>query len=188
MNKLFNVDDEVYPPSEDTYLLLEAALREVEDDDEVLEVGAGSGFIVEKIKNKVKCIIGTDISPYAVKMAKARGIDVVRTDIARGIKKQFSLIIFNPPYLPTSEIEQLDDWLEKALNGGESGRDVIYHFLDSISDNLQSDGRILLLVSSLSGIDEVLKYAEKQGFKWTKLSEKRLFFEKLEVYRLVRSR
>jgi len=108
----------------------------------------------------------------------------VRTDLARGIKKRFSLVIFNPPYLPLDEVERKGDWLERAIDGGEDGREIILRFLKEIKDNLADNGRILLLVSSLSGIEEILNFAEREGYACEKVNEMKLFFERLEVYRL----
>ena len=178
------MDDQVYPPDEDTFLLLEASLREVKECDDVLEVGTGSGMIAEKLRNIARFVLATDISPYAVKEAGKKGIDVIRTDLAKGVRKKFSLIIFNPPYLPLDEEERKGDWIEKAIDGGEGGREVILRFLKEIKDNLEENGRILILVSSLSGIDEVLEFAKKQGYVFEKVAEKKLFFERLEIYRL----
>lgn len=42
----------VYEPSEDSELLLEAALDEIGGEDEVIEIGVGSGFVSEKLKIK----------------------------------------------------------------------------------------------------------------------------------------
>ncbi len=176
--------DEVYPPGEDTFLLMESALEEVKEDDEVLEVGSGTGVIAEKLKAIALSVIATDISPHAVRMTAGRGIDVVRTDLARGIKKKFSLILFNPPYLPLDEGERRGDWIERAIDGGENGREIILRFLREIKDNLADRGRILLLVSSLSGIKEILDFAEREGYAYEKVNEIGLFFERLEVYRL----
>ena len=176
--------DEVYPPGEDTFLLMESALEEVKEDDEVLEVGSGTGVIAEKLKAIALSVIATDISPHAVRMTAKRGIDVVRTDLARGIKKKFSLILFNPPYLPLDEGERRGDWIERAIDGGENGREIILRFLREIKDNLADKGKILLLVSSLSGIKEILDFAEREGYAYEKVNEIGLFFERLEVYRL----
>ncbi len=66
----------------------------------VLEIGTGSGYIAAALK-EVADVIATDINPHAVCAAKQKGVEVVRTDLADGLRGPFDLVIFNPPYLPT---------------------------------------------------------------------------------------
>ena len=77
----------IYEPREDSELLLQASLSEVREDDLVLEIGAGSGYVARRLVGKCKLVITTDISPYAVKVLHESGLNVVRTDIARGLKR-----------------------------------------------------------------------------------------------------
>ena len=90
-------------------------------------MGTGSGLIAAEIA-KITRIIATDINPHAVISAQDAGVEVVRTDLFAGIRGPFDLVLFNPPYLPTQPEERMDDWLEYALDGGESGRAVIERF------------------------------------------------------------
>ncbi|ADB57147.1 methylase [Archaeoglobus profundus DSM 5631] len=175
--------DTVYPPAEDSELLLEVALREVREDDEVLEVGVGSGFVAEKIKEKCQFLLATDINPFACKMAREKGIDVVRTDLVKGIRKKFTLILFNPPYLELDEIERKGDWLEKAIDGGKGGIEVICRFLDLVRDVLDERGRIILIVSSFN-VPHVFEKIEKRGFRWKIVAKRYLFFEELYALKI----
>jgi release factor glutamine methyltransferase len=145
---------QVYSPESDTLLLLAAARAEVRPGDRVLEVGTGSGLIAAEIA-RITRVVATDINPHAVLCAGKAGIDVVRTDLFTGIKGSFDLVLFNPPYLPTQPEERIDDWLEYALDGGKSGRAVIERFARNVGDVLAPGGRILLLISSLTGLSEV---------------------------------
>ena len=145
---------QVYSPEADTLLLLAAARAEVRPGDRVLEVGTGSGLIAAEIA-RITRVVATDINPHAVLCAGKAGIDVVRTDLFTGIRGSFALVLFNPPYLPTQPEERIDDWLEYALDGGKSGRAVIERFARNVGDVLAPGGRILLLISSLTGLSEV---------------------------------
>ncbi|MDD5446547.1 MAG: 50S ribosomal protein L11 methyltransferase, partial [Methanocellales archaeon] len=58
----------VYEPAEDSFLMVEAVLREVQKSDRVLEIGTGSGIISMFVKDRAQ-VIATDISPQAVKCA-----------------------------------------------------------------------------------------------------------------------
>ena len=71
---------EVYAPAEDTWLLLRAAGKECRDGERVLEIGCGSGAVSGALRHRAR-ILATDISPYAVKAARAFGVEVVRTDL-----------------------------------------------------------------------------------------------------------
>jgi len=154
---------QVYQPEADTYLLLEAARKEVKALDRVLEVGTGSGLIAAEIA-KITRVVATDINPHAVISARDAGVGVVRTDLFAGIRGPFDLVLFNPPYLPTQPEERIDDWLEYALDGGESGCLVIERFARDVGNILAPGGRVLLLISSLTGLPEVQDLFSGEGF------------------------
>jgi len=157
--------DQVYPIREDTLLLLEAVIGELKTRDRVLEVGTGSGYIASTVKTIAPNVIATDINPHAIQMTREQGIEVVRTDLMDGIRGPFDLVIYNPPYLPTAEGERINDWLERALDGGPTGRRVIERFAKEVKRVLSEKGRILLLISSLTGIETVQELFSHQGFQ-----------------------
>ncbi len=154
---------QIYQVEEDTVFLLGAAREEVRCGDLVLEIGTGTGHIAVALSGITK-VVATDINPHATRYAHKRGVEVIRADLFKGISGKFDLIIFNPPYLPTSNEERIDDWLEYALDGGESGRTVIERFISQVSPVLAPGGRILLLISSLTGEEEVQCIWRESGF------------------------
>jgi release factor glutamine methyltransferase len=178
------VESEVYDPAEDTYLLLKAALEEVRPEDAAIEIGCGRALISSQVAPLARSFIATDINPHAVSIARSKGLDVVRADLFRGIAGRFDLVIFNPPYLPTSDEERINGWLNRAFDGGPDGRDTIDRFLESLKEHLSDGGRALLLVSSLSGLEQVIRKAEKLGLEARELSSEKYFFEALHVLRL----
>jgi release factor glutamine methyltransferase len=178
-------EDEVYQPAEDTYLLLKAAIAEARDSDRVLEVGCGSGLISRNLAPRVREILATDINPFAVSMVREYGIPVIRADLFRGIKAKFDMVIFNPPYLPTSEEEKNAGWINFALDGGESGRETIKRFFLDLGPHLTPGGRALILLSSLTGITMVDEMAVNLGFEVRQVAVERYFFELLYVFKLV---
>ncbi len=175
---------EVYPPNEDTYLLLKATLAEARPKDITLEIGCGSGLISRELAAKVEKLLATDINPYADRLAKAEGIEVVRADLFQGIKGKFDLILFNPPYLPTKKEERTSDWINYALDGGENGRETIDRFLKDLKEHLHPRGRALLLISSLTGLREVQEKARVEGLDAREAVSERCFFETLYVLKL----
>lgn len=181
-NAVIQTDSLVYEPSEDSFLLADAALSEIKDSEKLLEVGCGSGIVAAVIKANTKAkIAGIDINPGAAKCTKENGIDAIRGDLLSCIKGKFDMIIFNPPYLPTSEEERTGGWLNTALDGGCDGRRVIDRFLKEAGGYLDGRGKLLLLVSSLSGIEEIKSKMEALGYTVEIKSQKRFMFETLAV-------
>jgi release factor glutamine methyltransferase len=175
---------QVYSPAEDTYLLLKAAQDEIRPGDRVLEVGTGSGRIATEIGRGLASCVATDINPHAAAYVHAQGIDVVQTDLCAGLRGPFDLVIFNPPYLPTQPEERLEDWLEYALDGGPDGRNVIGRFAADVRRVLAPSGRVLLLISSLTGLQEISGIFLSKGFFVAIVNERRLEDEILYVLRI----
>jgi release factor glutamine methyltransferase len=184
------VCNEVYPPEEDTYLLLRVALAEARSEDAAIEIGCGSGLISRELAGRVRRLLATDINPAAIRAIRSIGaagtaeIDVVRADLFRGLRGRFDLVIFNPPYLPTAEEERTPGWMNYALDGGRSGRETINRFLEDLPDHLAPGGRALLLISSLTGQREVQAKAAAVGLGTRVMATERCFFEQLYVLRL----
>lgn len=206
--------EEIYQPAEDTFLLLKAALKEARPEDVAVEIGCGRSLISREIALRVKSILSTDINPHAVGLAKEFGLEAVRADLFRGIAAEFDLVIFNPPYLPTIRKDIIDEeivdgytvneksiekgiieeesieekmargWLNVALNGGATGMDVINKFLEDLKGHLSPKGRALLLISSITGLDEVMEKAKLEGFEAAVIASDKCFFERLYVIRL----
>ena len=181
-NAGIKVFPEVYEPSEDSFLLAEAALTEIRGTEKILEVGCGSGIISAVIKaNTDATVFGIDINPHAAKCSRDNGIEVVRGDLLGCIKGKFDIIIFNPPYIPTPDEERMDDWLNTALDGGYDGRKIIFRFLDDAAEHLVENGRILLLISSLTGIEEVKSKLRSLDYTVKDSIQERYMFEELLV-------
>lgn len=184
-DKEFELLDGVYDPGEDSFMLVDAALAEVKPGEKVLEVGTGSGVVSLFLKD-VANVIATDISPLACANARLNGVSVVRTDLFRGICGPFDLVVFNPPYLPTAEDERLPSWLNRAFDGGPTGRNVIARFLEDIGSILPPCGRVLTVFSSLTGIDEVKEMYRSHGFSVETVGEEKVPFERVVVLKCVR--
>jgi len=164
-----NLAKDVYEPAEDSYLMIEAALAEIGKSSQamrILEIGTGSGIVSSVLMQNMPGhdYIATDISPLAVLCAKTNGLQVVRADLFAGLRGSFDLIIFNSPYLPTAPEERVDGWLDHAWNGGEDGRTTIDRFLQQVPAFLVDGGVVLLLISSLTGIEEVCTRGVAAGF------------------------
>lgn len=182
--------DLVYEPAEDSFLLADAALEEAEPGMCILEVGAGSGFVPAVLKANINGIrvFATEINPHAARCAKANGVEVIRTDLFNGLKSgcrgaYFDLILFNPPYLPTSEDEKVPGWLNYAFDGGTSGRETLDRFMDKVRGYLKPGGKVLVLISSITGFEAVKEKMMRSGFEVDIVLRKKVSFEELMVVR-----
>jgi len=177
---------DVYPPSEDTYLLRDAAADEAGPDDTVLEVGTGNATVAEALAGVADRVVATDVNPAAVREARDRGTEAVRADLVSCFRRGvFDLVVFNPPYLPSREGSP-DDAMTRALEGGESGREPAERVVDGVGRVLTERGRALVVVSTVSGVREVEERGEERGFEVDKVASDRYLFEEIAVLRLGR--
>ncbi|MEF8780835.1 MAG: HemK2/MTQ2 family protein methyltransferase [Haloferacaceae archaeon] len=176
----------VYQPAEDSALLASAAVDLVRDGDRVLEVGTGSGWIAERVREGADArVIASDLNPHACRQARDRGLEAVRTDLVSPFRADaFDLVAFNPPYLPTDPDNEWGDWMEVALSGGETGRRIVEPFLADVGRVLAPAGNVLLLVSSLTDREAVEALAADAGFATEAVREEAYPFETLWVLRL----
>ena len=174
----------VYQPAEDSDLLARTAVERVRSGDRVLDVGTGSGYVAATLAEAGAEAVGVDLSPLACREAAQNGVPVVRGDLVSPFRDDsFDLVAFNPPYLPTPEDAEWDDWMEHALSGGEDGRRLVDPFLRSVGRVLAPGGEALLLVSSLTDPDAVSEYARKEGFESEVLATEKHPYEALVVLR-----
>ncbi|MFC6737043.1 HemK2/MTQ2 family protein methyltransferase, partial [Halolamina salina] len=147
----------------------------------------GSGWVAEQVAPEVPEIVAADVNPHACQQARERGIEAVRTNLMDAFAEgSFETVLFNPPYLPTDPENEWDDWMEQALSGGESGRELIEPFLDDLGRVLAPGGQALLLVSSLAGFEEVEELARDAGFVPEEVRQESYPFETLSILRLTR--
>ena len=177
---------EVYEPAEDSILLLKN-LVDVRDK-EVLEIGVGTGLIsIACAKKGAKRVVGVDINPYAVELAKENAklnnvnITFFKSDLFENVNGKFDIILFNPPYLPTSEDDKINTYLNYAFDGGKDGREILDRFIDNLPNYLKKGGVAQILQSSLSGEKETINKLKSLGFKVEISARLKVPFEELMV-------
>ena len=191
----FFVDENVYEPAEDSFLMAENinAMR----CDRVLDVGTGcgiQGIIAAQTANKV---ISVDVNPRAIHCAINNALlnkvvskmDFLLGDLLNSFNNEtkFDIILFNAPYLPLDNLEDAS-LLALAWDGGKSGRMVIDRFIGQVSNNLSDRGRILLVQSNLAGINETVSAFSSHGFDGSVVDECNVpFFEKIVLIEATRS-
>ncbi|MBS7623099.1 methyltransferase [Candidatus Bathyarchaeota archaeon] len=180
---------EVYEPAEDTFLL--ADNLDVREKDAVLEVGVGSGYVSLIAAEKAETVVGIDINPHAVRLAKSnaklngiRNVDFIVGDLFSPLSGRFDLVVMNPPYLPEEKVHT--GYLERSWNGGGDGRAVTDRFIDEVDHYLKRGGRVEIVQSSISGCDETIRRLCESGFKTRIVAECRLFFERIVLIKAMK--
>ncbi len=180
--------EDVYKPSDDTYLMLEYIKGGLTLKGSVaLEVGCGSGILTAALlKAGAREVIALDVNPTACTCTlctvKANfkeipaNLHVVCSDLISAFRSNlgFNIIIFNPPYLPCKPTNKLS----LAWCGGEGGVEVACRFLDKLVKYNIAFDKLILILSTISNIKEFTNRC-KGRFK-IKISVKaRFFFEQL---------
>lgn len=177
---------EIYQPSEDSYFLTEILKKQIplllQSDSNLtfLEIGAGSGIHLETAYNsgiKKENITSCDINPSSVNHCNALGFKCIHSDLFENINGKFDIIIFNPPYLPENRYDNLPD-----TSGGKKGDEIILRFLKDAKSYLNETGRIFLLLSSKTPMENIKK--EFKNYHVSLLGNEHLFYEELFVYEL----
>jgi release factor glutamine methyltransferase len=157
----------------------------------VLEVGTGSGAIAAAAAQVSKFVCATDISPFAVRCAKAtmrlNGIEdrvrVVQGDLFSPVQGEtFDVILFNPPFFKSSAIS----WLAKAWAAG-SDYELFNRFFVDARQMLSKTGEIQILLSSAASLSEIIALIRKTGYIIRLLGQGRIlgFLERIFLFRLI---
>ena len=157
MGLSFFVSSDCLIPRPDTEVLVERAIKEIKKGDRVADFCTGSGCIgLSVLKHSgLEEITLVDISKkaldIAVKNAKALNLYkkcVFINDDIRNIKGKFDVILSNPPYIPTRDIDTLSCEVQKepkiALDGGEDGFDIIRFLLSDGLNLLNKNGKMII--------------------------------------------
>ncbi len=172
-------DPDVYPPSEDSQLLIESL--KVRDGERILEIGCGSGVVSIHCARNGCLVTSGDINPKAVELTRKNAADngvdinVVETDVYSDISGRFDTILFNLPYLPVDE----EGLLAKSWSGGPDGLGPLPELLEGAPEHLLEGGRVVVAISSL--MDTQALWDLLDGYDVTNIGELKLFFEKLAV-------
>jgi len=171
--------EQIYTPSDDTFLMIDVLSTISFHDKEVLDVGTGSGILGLLCAQKGAHVTVADIEDRVLENIRIAArilnltIHTVRSDLFSEITARFDVVLFNPPYLPSGKIE------DHAVDGGHFGRRFIDRFLAELALHLKNDGFALLLVSSLNNPSAIVDRYRDLSF--TVAASRKLFFEELQV-------
>ena len=157
----FNVNSDVLVPRQDTEVLVSEALKVINAKDSVLDMCTGSGCIIITLalEKKLGRALGADISEAALKVAAgnreklgADDVTFVKSNIFSDInvndEELFDVIVSNPPYIATGEIETLTEEVRIhdpyiALDGLEDGLHFYRKITQQSMNYIKSGGWLL---------------------------------------------
>jgi release factor glutamine methyltransferase len=171
-NLEFEVTRDVLIPRPDTETLVENVLQFARrsagfETPRVLDLCTGSGCIAAAIAhhNKNSTLVAVDISPAAIALAKRNieklalsdRVTLLEGDLFEPLTQlvdqhPFDLIVANPPYIASGQIESLPRSVREyeppqALDGGLDGLVLHRRILAGASTRLRQNGRIFLEIA-----------------------------------------
>ncbi len=168
---------EVYSPAEDSYFFSEFLKKYISKKriNSYLDMGTGSTILSDTVSKVLsrKNILVADINPTAVRLAREKGFNAIETDLFENIKDKFDLITFNAPYLPKDLRESKSSQL--ATTGGRRGDEISLKFLGQAKKHLKKNGKVFLLISSLTPLDKINKFNPEI------VARKKIFMEELFI-------
>lgn len=176
MGLTFRVNDKVLTPRFETEELVELVLPFTKNAN-VLDLCTGSGCIAVSIAKLgvPKSVTASDLSDDALQAASKNAafnnaaIEFIKSDLFTNIAGRFDIIVSNPPYIASKEIETLepevrDNEPRMALDGGEDGLMLYRRIIRELKDHLNPNGRIFFEIGSDQG-DAVYRLLEEAGFR-----------------------
>lgn len=165
------VDDGVYAPQDDSWLLCETLDRcDLVSDKRVVDICTGSGILaIEAALKGAREVVAYDISPAAVACARANaeraGVEVdFRLGTLADARRAgpFDVAVSNPPYVP-SEAPIEGTGLNRAWDAGADGRVVLDELCDLAPDLLAPGGTMLIVHSEFSNPAQTLRQLGRGG-------------------------
>lgn len=178
------ITPDVLIPRDDTVAVAETAIRQalfLDEKPRILDLCTGSGCIGLAIASRVKDAKVTlaDLSREALAVAKKNvamhkmsgRVSCVQVDALKeppAFLGQFDMIVSNPPYITTGEMEELDKSVKDyepsmALWGGGDGLDFYRAIAGNFSKCLKPGGYLCLEFGDNQG-DSVCRILTEQGF------------------------
>ncbi|MBN8828673.1 MAG: peptide chain release factor N(5)-glutamine methyltransferase [Sphingobacteriia bacterium] len=178
----FFTSEDVLDPRNDSETLIEHVLATFQDKTKelkIIDLGVGSGCLIISLLLEYKNSKGTgiDISDKAIEIAKKNlneyklnsRLNILKSNWLENINEKFDIIISNPPYIITKDIENLSVEVKKfdpylALNGGEDGLDC-YRTIAKELKKIVSETSIIFFEIGQDQLDDLINIMSSQGFE-----------------------
>ena len=167
------VDERVLIPRPETEELVSEVLKVASPEKTVLDLCTGSGAIALVVSKKSGAkVIATDISEDALEVAKENfklfdaDIKTELIDLYGDLQDKFDIIVSNPPYIKTDDMDVLDDVVKNyephlALDGGADGLDFYRRICAGAKAHL-NDGGMIFLEVGIGQADDVKKMLDEE--------------------------
>jgi release factor glutamine methyltransferase len=181
----FKLSPATLVPRPETEILVEAALAAIDQTSSrraplrIADLGTGSGAILLALLSELPNAtgIGCDIAPDALATARDNAIalrleercDFVLSDFTAALKGPFDLVVSNPPYIATLELEMLspdvrDHDPRAALDGGADGLACYRRIATGAAAVLAAEGLVAVEIGA-GQADAVTGLFEAAGFR-----------------------
>lgn len=173
----FFVNKHVLIPRSDTEVLVYEVLKLAKKNAVVLDLCTGSGCIAisTKLERPDLEVCASDISDDALTIAKLNAdynnadVTFYQGDLFKAVNEKYDVIISNPPYIETAEIEKLEANVKDfeprtALDGGISGLDFYEKIFSEAPDYLNKGGFIAVEIGYNQG-EALENIARENGFE-----------------------
>ena len=217
---LYELNDDVYPPSHDTFLLMDSLQAEFEEarhpiflgqkGNVCVEIGSGTGIIItfiallhQAMRLPSSLYLATDINPQACSSTRKTGnmnnihisvcLGNLATPLLPRLLHQVDLLVFNPPYVPTTSEEffsaqQFSKSKGECINaswaGGINGREILDIFLHQVPQLLSKVGCCYLVVSEENHPKEIESIVLSKGLIVQEIARRFAISERLLILRL----
>jgi release factor glutamine methyltransferase len=171
----FEVNGDVLIPRQDTETLVEEVLKYSEDKS-VLDMCTGSGCIIISLAKlgKLRHAVGADLSEKALAVAARNAnkhmakVELLQSNLFDRVKGSFDIIVSNPPYIPSGDIEDLMPEVRNfeprmALDGSSDGLEFYRCISQAAKKHLNPDGLILYEIGYNQG-EAVKLILTEEGF------------------------
>jgi release factor glutamine methyltransferase len=175
----FEVTPAVLIPRHDTETLVNESLARMSRAQSILDIGTGSGCIAVALAQSMPgtFVTAVDISEAALVVAR-RNADrnAVAIEFLQGslfepvVGRHFDLIISNPPYIPSSDIETLQPEVRDydprgALDGGFDGLELYRRLIPEAVSFLSADGWLFVEVGAGQAVDVSCLFNATEGYR-----------------------
>ena len=170
----FVVTPDVLCPRFDTEVLIEEALKRIRPGSSILDMCTGSGCIILSLLHFTKDCRGTgvDLSEKALKVAMQNAEKLekectfIHSNLFEHINGKYDVIVSNPPYIATKEIEALEPEVRMhepmmALDGFEDGLFFYREIVSASVNYLNPEGWLMFEIGYDQGeqVSEMMKTA-----------------------------